>query len=468
MERVNTQVEASRRMKRLVSKRRSLQLAAIQNEERLKRNTARQDEKLKRALRRAEEHYNEKLDRQAKSKLYSKSHLLYAIASPAFAVGRGIKYLWRKGSRRAADFRERRPNRSFYLTPAGSVRRGIKMRGYLSFVGEVWSFIWDNRRLFLKFIGLYMILSVLIIGVSQSSFDSIRESLEKADFNEWTKWPTLLAHAMFSSTTLTTEQTVMAALLLIYGALALIWLMRELLNGNSKLNLRDGLYNGGAPVLSIMALLLLLAIQMIPFGLGLFVYQAMASVGVIDSGINIGNMAAWCALAIVAVMSLYWIMATIMAIPIATLPGMYPMRAYSRAGDLVIGRRMQILWRVLIMLIPIALLWLAVMIPVVIFDSSFELPVPLVAWSVLVLTTVTILWCTCYLYLLYRHIVDDPTPIPVREPKVPLRERFRRQQSKKAVDDVNNKITKSASGKKDSRDTVDKDNKAKSKRKKDK
>lgn len=428
--RVNNQVEASRRMKRLVNRRRSLQMAAIQNEERLHDNTTRRSERLASKLKREEKRYNAELDRRAKSKLYKRVSWLYYLLSPLFALGHCIKVLWRKIIVRKKDYQARRPNRSFYLTPAGSVRRGIKMRGYFSFIGEVWCFIWDHRRLFLKFTALYMVLSILIVGVSQSSFDALKSSLESAKFDDWTKWPTLMAKAMFGSGELDTANSVIAVLLLVYGALALIWLMRELLNGHNNVKLRDGLYNGGAPVISLFVLLLLLGVQAIPLGLGLFVYQSMASVGVIDTGINIGNMAAWCALAIVAVMSLYWMMSTIMAIPIATLPGMYPMRAYSRAGDLIIGRRMQILWRVLVMLLPLVVVWLAILLPIIILDSSVKLSVPLVSWAVLALSTVSILWCTCYLYLLYRHIVDDPTPIPPRQPKVPLRERFRKIRSK--------------------------------------
>lgn len=412
-------VRASRRMRRLVAKRDDLILATVQRDERNKELSARREAKLSRQMLREKERYNARLVRQAKSKLYARAPWLYVLLAPLFALGRGIRGLWRKAAGRARDFRGRRPHRTFYLTDPGQSRRRIKMRGYFGFLGEVWRFIWDNKRLFLKFLGLYAVISVLILGISQDTFNSFKSALDEVGFDEWSRWPALMAQAIFGGNGSTDSgQKIASILILIYGFLILIWLVREITNGNKQVKLRDGLYSGGAPVLALAVLAMLLVVQVIPLGIALFAYQSMASVGVINSGIAIENMAAWCALAVIIVLTLYWMMGTVMAMIIVTIPGVYPFRAYSRAGDLIVGRRMQILMRVVVMLLPLVLLWLVVLLPMIMLDSAINVDwLPLIPATVLLLSTLSIIWIAVYLYLLYRHIIDDPTPLPNQLPK---------------------------------------------------
>jgi hypothetical protein len=150
---------------------------------------------------------------------------------------------------------------------------------------------------------------------------------------------------------------------------------------------------------------------MLPFALVLLAYSSVTAVGWINIGIQIENMAAWCVMAITAVMTLYWICSSFIALIIVTLPGMYPFAALRAAGDLVVGRRLKLVFRLIFMALPVMLMWIVVLLPAILIDSWLQLTwQPLVPIMVLLLTTLKIIWCAAYIYLLYRRMVDDPEP----------------------------------------------------------
>ncbi|MCL1876908.1 hypothetical protein FWF74_02670 [Candidatus Saccharibacteria bacterium] len=357
-----------------------------------------------------------------------------------FAIGRFFRdKIWRKISRREKDFLSRRPHRSFYLTKHADAKRSLKIRGYFAFVGDVWGVIWQNKWLFTKFLLLYAVLSAIIVGImNQSTFTSLRTAVDQAQITGLNKWWTLFSGAISGgisgSGTVNSSQQVIASLLFLYGWLTLVWLLRRIMNGDKqKLKLRDGLYTGGSPVLSTLALLAIIVLQIIPFALVLLIYSSVTAVGWINTGIQIENMAAWCALAIAAVATLYWMCSSFIALIIATLPGMYPFRALSAASDLVVGRRVKLVLRLIFMAIPIALLWIIVLLPAILIDNWLELTwQPLVPAVVLFLITLTIIWCATYVYLLYRRMVDDPAPPISPRKQKRMEEKAKKKSAKKA------------------------------------
>ena len=366
--------------------------------------------KLQQKITRARSRQEAELERQENSRLFAKSRILYALMAPLFALGRFFRGLWRKIRKYSDDLRTRRPHRSFYLTTG--YHRRLKMRGYLGFVGEVWHLIWRNRWLFAKFLLLYAVFSGVIVGImSQANFAALRDALSSANVVGLDKITALFSGALTGSGGSTDSgQQILAVLLFLYGWLILVWLLRRLANGD-KVKLRDGLYSGGAPVLATLVILLVVLLQLLPFALVLLAYSSVTAVGWINSGIAIENMAAWCAMAIAAILTLYWICSSFVALIIVTLPGMYPFAALRAAGDLVTGRRLKLVLRLIFMALPLALMWLVILVPAILVDGWLKLSwQPLVPLVVLILTTLTIIWCAAYIYLLYRKMVDDPTP----------------------------------------------------------
>ena len=121
----------------------------------------------------------------------------------------------------------------------------------------------------------------------------------------------------------------------------------------------------------------------------------------------------WIAAGGLAALSAYWITSTALAMVVVTLPGMYPLRALRIAGDMVVGRRLRILYRLLWMTVITVLAWVILLIPFIMIDMGLKAWIPAIDWLpivpvvVLILGTISFIWMTTYVYLLYRGIVDD-------------------------------------------------------------
>jgi hypothetical protein len=155
----------------------------------------------------------------------------------------------------------------------------------------------------------------------------------------------------------------------------------------------------------------IIMLQLLPSSVGLIIYTAAANSGMLEGGVS--AMLVWISVILLAMVSIYWISSSFIALVIVTLPGMYPMQAIRAAGDLVVGRRLRMLYRLVWLFIVVAVVWLIVMIPLILFDDWVKklLPaiswVPLVPFLVIVMSSLTLIFSSSYIYLLYRRVVDD-------------------------------------------------------------
>ena len=207
-------------------------------------------------------------------------------------------------------------------------------------------------------------------------------------------------------------QIIIASLLGLYIWLTTVWLLRKIVAGK-RVILRDGLYNAGSPILPTMLTLLILLIQMVPGALADLVAGAAWQSGLIEGGAF--SMLTSVALVLIIVLSLYWMVSTFLALVVVTLPGMYPLRAIAIAGDLVIGRRLRLMYRIIWMFLVIVSWWIVIMIPVILFDGWIKSIFSQISWMptvpifMLIMSIITIVWVCVYIYLLYRKVVDDGT-----------------------------------------------------------
>jgi hypothetical protein len=331
---------------------------------------------------------------------------------------RAVKRWWRRLVKRHRDFMARRPHRSLFLTKKRDASRSFKLPGYVRFSNEVWHTLWQNKGLFARFMILYAILSLLIVGtLTQSNYLSIRDSIaatsENLGISELMSiFTTTITSSGSDEATITSQ--VITGLIFLFGWLVIVWILRYRLSGN-KIKLRDAIYNAGSPIAATFLLLLIIVAQLLPFALIMLAYVAVSGVGIINWDVAIENMAAWCALAVIAVLTLYWMATSFIALIIVTNPGVYPLQAIRMAGDVVIGRRLKILLRLLFMVLPLAVLWIVILIPIILLDNWLKLDwLPLVPLFTLILSTVTLTWAASYIYILYRRLIDDDAP-PVKK-----------------------------------------------------
>lgn len=317
-------------------------------------------------------------------------------------------------------FLRRRPHRSFKRTLRRDYRRSLRLQGYWGFTAYVWQYLWKHRRTFGLLVVFYAAFSIILGAIAnQDTYQQISDLLNKSAgevikgaWGSAGQAAVLLVSTFITPSSMTPEQQIYVTLSSIFVWMVTVWLLRDLMKGN-KPKLRDGLYSAGSPFFASIIVVLVGIIQLIPVALAALAYTALFSYGVLDEGV--GLMIYWVFAALVAILVLYWMVPTFLSLVIVTLPGMYPFRALRAAGDLVVGRRLRILYRIVWLAFTVVLGWAAVMIPAVLLDTGIKniwsaiKGVPIVPVLAAIMVSATLVWLSAYIYMLYRKIVDDDT-----------------------------------------------------------
>lgn len=324
---------------------------------------------------------------------------------------------------RFQDFLSRRPHRSFRPTKRRDYVRILRLPGYWSFTNSVRKTLVTNKRLFIGLAIFYGLLTLTLIGIaSQTAYTTLGESLRTTGSSIFSgNWGAITqAGALLGAgigggynNPLTETQQVYAVIIVLLTWLTTVWLLRATLAG-ARPKLREGLYGSSSPIVSTFIVLLVVTVQLLPVALAASGVVAATTTGLLSNG-GIEVMAFWAVISLLFALSLYWITSTLIALVIVTLPGMYPMKAIKVAGDLIMGRRIRVLLRLVWLAFTVALGWAIIMVPVILFDAWLKGLVASISWLpivpvfMLVLTSITVIWVASYIYLLYRRIVDDDT-----------------------------------------------------------
>lgn len=326
---------------------------------------------------------------------------------------------WLSIKKAQQSFLARRPHRSFKVTRRRDYARSLKVPGYIAFTHYVNTTLRRHWKLFLLLILIYTLILVVLGAItSQDVYATINGLLSGAGENIVSGGvgqlgqAALIALASFASsgTSLSAEQSIYMAFSLLFAWLATVWLLREILAGRRP-KLRDGLYSSGAPILSTVGVVLVGVFQLLPIGLVMLAYAALSALGLVSEGF--GAMLFWIFAATVGTLVLYWLTSTFIALVVVTIPGMYPLRAVKLAGDLVVGRRLRILLRLLWGILTALFTWALVIIGSIFIDNLVKISFPdisdfsLVPYVVAIISSYAIVWIAAYIYLFYRKVVDD-------------------------------------------------------------
>ncbi len=328
--------------------------------------------------------------------------------------------LWQRIIARIQRLMTRRPHRSFRMTRRRDYKRSLKLPGYWSFTNYVRATLWQNKLLFGGLVLTYMMLTIVITGYdSQTAYSNLATTIKSTGGDLFTgNWGAIGQAGIVVASAATAGlnqnpsdvQKVLAGLVGFFAWLATVWLLRNTLAGHHP-KLRDGLYNSGAPILATLLVGLIVVLQVLPASLAIIIYNAASYSGLMDSAAT--AVMVWAGIVLLTLLSIYWISSSLIALVIVTLPGMYPLHAIRAAGDLVVGRRLRILFRLAWLLFVIVMTWAIIVIPVVLFDDWIKQIVPAISWlplvplTVFTMSSVTLVFAASYIYLLYRRVVDD-------------------------------------------------------------
>lgn len=342
--------------------------------------------------------------------------------SPAWLrkIGRFVRKPFTYLIQRVKRFLRRRPHRSFRLTRRRDYKRSLKIQGYWSFTNYVRATLWRKKKLFGGLAAVYFLIALAIGGFGQQeAYSNLSNSLTEAGGELFQgNWGQIGQAGLLLTTSIATgltpsvteAQSVLGGLVVFFTWLATVWALRNVL-ADRVVKVREAIYSSGSPVISTVIVAFVLVLQLLPIAIAILIYNAALYSGFVAGGVE--EMLLWLVLMLLGVMSLYWITSTIIALVVVTLPGMYPFQAIRTAGDLVIGRRLRVLLRLLWGMILTAIIWFVIVIPIILLDawaksawSAIEW-IPTVPVAILFMSSVTIVWLAAYVYLLYRKVVDD-------------------------------------------------------------
>ncbi len=313
-----------------------------------------------------------------------------------------------------------RLHRSFRRSYREDYNRPFEGPGLLSHAVTSFKIIFKNWKIFLPLILLIAVLNVFLVGLMnedtfvqlQKSIDETSEDIQMGKLGTFAKSGLLLVSTITTgglAQNQTEVQQIFATLLFIITWLVTIYLLRHIL-AKHKVKLRDGLYNALAPFISTLIVGLVIFIEAIPAMIVIIAYSAAVATDFLSTPFY--ALIFFIFAALLTLLSVYLISSSLVAMVAVSAPGLYPLVAIHTANDLLAGRRIKFIIRVLYLIVTLVVVWVIVMLPLIALDLFLKsiLPVlsglPFVSFELLVMSCFSAVYATTYLYLYYRRLLD--------------------------------------------------------------
>ncbi len=311
-------------------------------------------------------------------------------------------------------------HKSFKRSYREDYLRQTSTPGLLSHAMITFKTIFQHWRTFLPFIALMVFLYIFAVGLMsedfykqfQDSIDATSAELAGGKVGNFAKAGLLLISTVTSGgldAGAGESQTVFMVLLFLVMWLVTIFLLRHFLAGENP-RLRDGLYNSLGPLLSTLVIFVIIFIQAIPLMLVLITYSAAVMTNFLSTPFYALLYFIFAALMIL--LSGYLLSSSIMALVAVTAPGIYPIKAMFAASDLMAGRRLKMVLRLIYLIFVIAITYIITMLPIILLDLWFKnmwswiSSWPIVPFCLLTVTCFIFIYTTTYIYLYYRWLLD--------------------------------------------------------------
>ncbi len=311
-------------------------------------------------------------------------------------------------------------HRSFRRSYREDYRRDLEVPGILHHLFSTFKIIFQNWRLFLPLLALAVVLNVVLVGLmSESTYTQFQDALNETSAQLASGEIGAVARAgLLLISSITTgglaggdSETGIVFTVLIFLVLWLvtIFLLRQRFAGR-KVKLRDGLYNALTPLISTLVVFLLAVVQCIPIFILIIAYSAAVQTEFLSTPFYALVFFVFAALMIL--LSGYLLSSTLMALVAVSAPGLWPLKAVQASNDLMAGRRVRFVLRLVALLAALVVLWAGVMIPIIMLDLFLKEKiawlsgVPVVPVCLNIMACFTMIYVTAYLYQYYRWMLD--------------------------------------------------------------
>ena len=313
-----------------------------------------------------------------------------------------------------------RLHRSFHRSYREDYVRELELPGLLHHACTTFSKIFKNWRLFLPFLVLIVALNIILVGLLsedtyvkfQKAIDDTNNSLTQGKVGDVAKAGLLLVSTITTgglTNGMTEVQQVFAVFLALVVWLVTIYILRQNLASN-KIQLRDALYNALTPFISTFCVLAVIFLQLIPIFLVIIVYSTAIATEFLTTPFY-ALLVFLFALPLV-ILSVYWLSSSFLALAIVTAPGLYPLVSLRVASDLVAGRRLKLIVRLIYLIFVLSVVWIFTLLPIIVLDLklkpvfSWLAGIPIVPFFMLIVSCFSVIYAAAYFYLFYRRILD--------------------------------------------------------------
>lgn len=311
-------------------------------------------------------------------------------------------------------------HRSFRRSYREDYDHPFEAPGLLSHAMRAFKIFFKNWRLFVPLILIIVIANIALVGLMseetyvtfQNSLNETTDKLKSGELGTFARSGLLLISTITTgglSQGMTESQQLSAVILFLITWLVTIYLVRQRL-ANHKVRLRDGLYNALAPFISTLIVVAVILVEAIPIMIVIITYSAAVATNFLATPFYALIYFIFAALLIL--LSTYLISSSLVALIAVSAPGLYPFVAIRTARELLIGRRIKFIIRLIYLFFTLIIVWIVVMLPLITLDlvlkSALEFlqGVPFVSFELLFMTCFSIIYGTIYLYLFYRRLLD--------------------------------------------------------------
>ena len=333
--------------------------------------------------------------------------------------GLKVRFLETKGKVKEKRAGRVRLHRSFKRSYREDYQREIEVPGMMYHIFASFKIIFKNWKLFLPFLVIVVLLNVVFVGImSESTYTQFQDVLDETsmqvaggDIGNVAKAGLLLISTITTgglSGESSEAAVVFGVIIFLIIWLVTIFLLRHRLAGQ-KVKLRDGLYNAMTPLASTFVVFAIAVIQCVPIFILIIVYSAAVQTDFLSTPFY--ALVFFIFAALMLLLSGYLLSSSLIAFVAVSAPGLYPLKAIGAASDLMMGRRIKFILRLVALILVLAIMWVIVMLPLIVFDlwmKTFEWTagIPFIPVCLNVMTCFTAIYITTYLYLYYRWMLN--------------------------------------------------------------
>lgn len=333
--------------------------------------------------------------------------------------GLKIRFLETKGKIKEKRHGRVRLHKSFRRSYREDYHRELEVPGIMYHIFATFRVIFKNWKLFLPLLIIVVVLNVVLVGImSEDTYTQFQDILDQTslqvaggDVGNVAKAGLLLISTITTgglSGESSEAATVFGVIIFLMIWLVTVFLLRHRLAGH-KVKLRDGLYNAMTPLVSTFVVFAVAVIQCVPIFILIIVYSAAVQTDFLATPFY--ALVFFIFAAVMILLSSYLLSSSLIALVAVTAPGLYPLKALDAASDLMMGRRVKFILRLVALLFAMAIVWIIVMLPLILFDlwmKTFEWTegIPFIPVCLNVMTCFTAIYVSAYLYLYYRWMLN--------------------------------------------------------------